>query len=122
MRQNTVEISIAAPLPYLLITGQAIDLGKVSVSDMQNLKTVSNTLSADGKYSLLKRDNLMQHIQMQLSRKEKLFSNFFSIFLKSTLNFEHFLQKGDPHCRCIADITDRERNFSGSVISEIHLD
>ena len=30
-----------SPLPYLLITGQAVVLQKVSVSDMQNLKTLS---------------------------------------------------------------------------------
>ena len=53
-----------------------------------------NTLSADGKYSLLKRDNLTQPIQMQLSRKRKTFSRFFATFLKSLLNFEHFLKKG----------------------------
>ena len=29
-----------APVPYLLITVRAIELQKVSVSDMQNLKTV----------------------------------------------------------------------------------
>ena len=32
---------MAAPSPYLLIAVKAIDLQKVSVSDMQNLKTVS---------------------------------------------------------------------------------
>ena len=37
-----------------------------------------NTLSADGKYSLLNRDNLTQPIQMQLSRKKKNFLWFFS--------------------------------------------
>ena len=52
-----------------------------------------NTLSADGKYSLLNRDNLTQPIQMQLSRKQKTFSEFFSAFLKSSLNFEHFPKK-----------------------------
>ena len=31
---------MAAPLPYLLIAVKAIVLQKVSVSDMQNLKTV----------------------------------------------------------------------------------
>ena len=65
-----------------------------------------NTLSADGKYSLLNRDNLTQPIQMQLSRKQKTFSEFFSAFLKSSLNFEHFLKKDDPHCWCISEITD----------------
>ena len=52
-----------------------------------------NTLSADGKYSLLNRDNLTQPIQMQVSRKQKTFSEFFSAFLKSNLNFEHFQKK-----------------------------
>ena len=65
-----------------------------------------NTLSGDGKYSLLNRDNLTQPIQMQLSRKQKTFSDFFSAFLKSSLNFEHFLKKGDPHCWCISEMTD----------------
>ena len=41
MRPNIVEICMAETLPYLLITVKAIDLQKVSVSDMQNLKTVS---------------------------------------------------------------------------------
>ena len=40
-----------------------------------------NTLTADDKYSLVNRDNLMQHIQMQLPPKEKTFSEFlFCIF------------------------------------------
>ena len=34
---------------------------------------------------------------MQLSGKQKTFSEFFSAFLKSSLNFEHFQQKEDPH-------------------------
>ena len=68
-----------------------------------------NTLSADGKYSLFKRDNLTQPIQMQLSRKQKTFSEFFSAFLKSSLNFEHFLKKDDPHCWCISKITHPEK-------------
>ena len=56
-----------------------------------------NTLSSDGKYSLLNKDNLTQPIQMQVSRKQKTFSEFFSAFLKSSLNFEYFLKKDDPH-------------------------
>ena len=54
-------------------------------------------MSADGKYSLLNRDNLTQPIKMQLSRKQKSFSDFFSTFLKSSLNFEHFLKKDELH-------------------------
>ena len=56
-----------------------------------------NTLSADGKNSLLNRDNLMQPIQMQLSKKEETFSQFFAAFVKSRLNFEHFQKKDDSH-------------------------
>ena len=52
-----------------------------------------NTLSADGKYSLLDRGNLTQHIQIIVSRKQKTFSSFFSSFLKSSLNLEHFQKK-----------------------------
>ena len=70
-----------------------------------------NTLSADGNNSLLNRDNLMRLIQMQLSRKEKTFSELFPAFLKSSLNFEHFTKKDDPHCWCISEITDPEKPF-----------
>ena len=41
-------------------------------------KLFPNTLSADGKYSVLDRDNLTQQIQILLSRKQKTFSEFFS--------------------------------------------
>ena len=68
-----------------------------------------NILTADDKYSLLNRDNLTQAIQALLSQKEKTFSQIFSSFLKSTLNFEHFQTKDDPHSRCISEITVSEK-------------
>ena len=52
-----------------------------------------NRLSANGKYSLLNRDNLTQSIHMQLSQKRKTFSGFFAAYLKSSLNFAHFQKK-----------------------------
>ena len=67
-----------------------------------------NTLAADEKYPVLNRDNLTIPIQMQLSQKQKTFSQFFAAFLKSTLNFEHFEKKDDPHRFCISEITDSE--------------
>ena len=67
-------------------------------------------MSADGKYSLLNRDNLTEPIQMQLSRKQKTFSQFFSAFLKSSLNFEHFQKKDDSHSWGICEITDSEKH------------
>ena len=35
----------------------------------------------------------MQTIQMHLSEKQKIFSEFFSAFFESALNFEHFQKK-----------------------------
>ena len=56
-----------------------------------------NTLTTDDKYSLLNRDKLTQPIWTQLSEKHRAFSEFFLAFPKSTLNFEHFQKKDDPH-------------------------
>ena len=56
-----------------------------------------NTFTGDEKYSPLNRDNFTQTIWMVLSQKRKDFSEFFSSVLKSTLNFEHFQKKVDPH-------------------------
>ena len=63
-------------------------------------------MSAVDKYSLLNRDNLTQTIQMELSQKQKSVCNFFSAFLKSSLNFEHFEKKVDPHSLFIFLVTD----------------
>ena len=52
-----------------------------------------NTLTDDDKYSLLYGDNLTQPIQILLSQKRRNFSDFFTPFLKSTLNFELFEKK-----------------------------
>ena len=56
-----------------------------------------NTLTLDDKNYLLKRDNLTQPIQIQLSQKQKTFSEFFFAFSKSILNFKHLPKKDDPH-------------------------
>ena len=61
-------------------------------------------LNAGHKYSLLK--NLKKPIQTQLTQKSKLFSEFDLAFLKSRLNFKHFLKKDDPHSSCMSDITE----------------
>ena len=46
---------------------------------------------------------------MQLSKKQKLFSEFSSSFLKSTSNFEHFDKKDDAHSLCVSKITNCKR-------------
>ena len=56
-----------------------------------------NTLTDNDKHYLLNRDILAQRIQMQLSQKQKTFSEFFFAFLKSILNFKHLPKKDDPH-------------------------
>ena len=68
-----------------------------------------NTVSADGKYSLFNKDNLTQPIQIELSRKQKTFSKYFSAFLKFNLKFEHIKEKDDPHSWCISEITDTKK-------------
>ena len=74
----------------------------------QILGLLVNTLATDEKYPVLNRDNLTIPIQMQLSQKQKTFSEFFAAFLKSRLNFKYFLKKDDPPRFCIFEITDSE--------------
>ena len=68
-----------------------------------------NTLTDDGKDSLLYRDNLTQQIQILLSQKPKTFCQLFSEILKPTLNFEHFEKEDDPHSRCSFQLTVSEK-------------
>ena len=67
---------------------------------------VLNTLAA-----VLDNDNLMIPIQMQLSEKQKKFSQFLAAFLKSRISFGHFEKKDYPHSFCISESTD-----SGTVV------
>ena len=64
------------------------------------------TLTADEKYPLLNRDNLTIPFQMQLSQKQKTFSQLFAAFLKFKLNFKYFEKKYYPHRFFISEITD----------------
>ena len=61
------------------------------------LRLFVNTFTAYDKYSVLNREYLKPTIDMQLSQKQKTFSEFFSAFLKSTLNFEHIQKVDDIH-------------------------
>ena len=57
------------------------------------LRPFVNKLTGNDKHYLLNRDNLAQPIQIQLSRKQKNFSEFFFAFSKSILNFKHLPEK-----------------------------
>ena len=61
------------------------------------LRLFVNTLIVDDKHYLLNRDNLTQPIQMQLSQKQKTFSEFVFAFLKYILSFEHFNRNDESH-------------------------
>ena len=45
---------------------------------------------------------------MELSQKQKTFSQFLATFFKSKLNLEYFRKKDDPHSFCISEITESE--------------
>ena len=76
----------------------------------KDLKLFLNALTGRDKYSLHNRDNLHQPFQMRLSEKQEIFCEFFFAFLKSTLNFEHFQKKEQPHSGFISEINDAEKS------------
>ena len=71
---------MAAPLQYLLITVKVTVTEKVSFSDTKILTPFVNRLTVNDKEYLLNTDNLTQLIHMQLSQKQKTFSQFFFFF------------------------------------------
>ena len=88
-----------------------IDLEKVCVSLIWNLKTIFNTLTADKKYSRCSVPNFAQQVQTPLSKKKKTFSGCFIAFLKGAWNLEHFGQKEEYPSLIISDMTDCEIGF-----------
>ena len=72
------------------------------------LALVFITLGADEKYPVLNRDNLTIPIQMQLSKKQKTFSEFFVELSKSKLNFKHFEKEMTVIHFVFLEVTDSE--------------
>ena len=72
----------------------------------QFLVQLVNTTATAEKEPELNRNNLAIPIQMQLSPKQKNFSEIFPAFAKSRLNFKHFEKKDNPHSSCIFEGTD----------------
>ena len=60
-------------------------------------RVFGNTLTPDDKYPAQECQNLPLPIQMQLSGKRNIFSQFFVPFLESTSNFKHFEKQNDGH-------------------------
>ena len=91
-----------------MITAQSIKLGHPLLLTCQILGLPVNTLDADENDPVLNRDNLTIPIQTQLSQKEKVFSQSFAPFFKSSLSFQHFDKEDDPHRFLISEIVDSE--------------
>ena len=53
---------------------------------------------------------------MQVSRKQKTFSQFFSTFWKCSLNFEHFQKKDHSQSRSISKITESRKKVRSTSI------
>ena len=67
---------------YLMNTLKVAEIGKSLLVILNVLGLFVNTLTAEKKDYLVNRDNLTQHIQMALTKKQKKFSLFFSSSLK----------------------------------------
>ena len=68
-----------------------------------------NTLPANDKYPVPDCVNLSSSIQMELSLKPKIFSNFVVPFSESASNFKDFEKKDDRHTYFISKIRECEK-------------
>ena len=84
---------MAALLSYFLSFWQRLCCKMSFLVTCEILRLFVNTLTVDDKYSLRNRENLRQTIEMQFSKKQRSFKWYFTGFLKSTSNFEHFEKK-----------------------------
>ena len=83
LQNSSIIVNVVALERYLLVI-------------QKTLRLFVNTLTLDEKHYLLNRDSLTQPIQIQLSQKQKIFSEFFFPFSKSILNFKYLPKKNDP--------------------------
>ena len=84
---------MTVPLHYLLKPVKTVRVKKLYRPIYKILGLFVNPLTADDKYCLLNRGNLLTLFQMQLSQKRKIFSEFFFTFSKFRFNLEYFRKK-----------------------------
>ena len=72
-----------------------------------------NTLTGDDNYCFRNKEHLRQPIQMQLPKKQKRFSEFFTTFLNFKSKFEHLEKKDDLHSLCIFEVRDCKKRDQG---------
>ena len=86
-----------------------IELEKVCLSQIWNIRPFVNTLTAEYTYFGRNMNILTQQVQTPLSLKQKTFSAFFIAFLKSTWNGKHFQKKGESSSLSISEIIESKR-------------
>ena len=69
-----------------------------------------NALTAEYMYSGRNMQTFTQQVQTPLSLKQKIFSEFFIAFLKSTWNGKHFQKKAESSSLSISEIIDSKRS------------
>ena len=84
---------MSASLSSYVITLKVIELKKSLLYKWKFFRPFLNTFTANYKYSLNSKDKWNQTIQTHLSQKQNNFSQFFSSFFESSLNFEDFQKK-----------------------------
>ena len=82
-----------APLSPKVITVKVIEFQKSLLDTWIYFRLFLNILTANDKYSLISKNKWMETIQMHLSQEPKFFSEFFSEYFESNLNFESFQKK-----------------------------
>ena len=86
------------------------------------LRFFFNKLTVDDTHYLLNRDKITQPIQMQLSKKQKTFVQFFLAFLKSILNSKHLPKKDDRHSWCISGNTGSKKKWLDKCLKSLVSD
>ena len=113
--RNTVEVSMTKPLSSLLITVGNLTFEMSLLVIYKILGLLVGTLTTHDMYSLLNRDNLMQQIQMLISKKEKRFLIFFFSIFEICIKFWTFQKKDDHQSLYISKITDCKKLFQINV-------
>ena len=91
------------------MTARILSWKKYLLLRCQILGLFANILAANDKYLVLNRVNLTIPVEMQLSQKQKSFSEVFSSFLSSSLNFDYSETKDEADRFCISKITDSQK-------------
>ena len=79
------------------------------------LRLFANTLIADDKYSCRNMHNFLQQLQTLFSEKRKTFSGYFTAFLKSAWNLQHFEKNDECPRLIISEIIVSERGCYWNV-------